>query len=259
MAAAQRNCNVYKMQGDSCRYKACLYIENAPDYFQLKREFHEIFDEAIEICPEYSDAYRAKSVAYLKTGDFITWKKLMDKAVALNPKDHLGYRGWCRFQFFRDYEGAIEDLEQLRTVLGYDIGFSQNGHYHLEMAIGLCYKMIGDKEKAISIMEKYLRTEGVVVGLFDYLHLGVLYMEVGSNEKAMNAFQFQSEHNELADNQYYLGLLHKKMGNQDGYEKAILKAKELYENGIHQFDPYTHQVDNVYYADIQSEINVINK
>ena len=57
--------------------------------------------KALEICPSYHPAYRAKSTAYLKTGDFITWKKLMDKAVELSPEDHLDYRGWCRFQFLK--------------------------------------------------------------------------------------------------------------------------------------------------------------
>ena len=62
----------------------------------------------------------------------------MNKAVALDPKEHLPYRGWCRYQFFRDYEGAIQDIERLDSLSKYDIGYSVNAEYHLHIARALC-------------------------------------------------------------------------------------------------------------------------
>ncbi|WP_321538873.1 tetratricopeptide repeat protein [Flavobacterium piscinae] len=81
--------------------------------YQFSKEYQSILNESLKIDSTFDYAYWAKSIAYLKSGDFITWKKLIDKAVDLNPVEYLGYRGWCRYQFFRDYEGAINDIEAL--------------------------------------------------------------------------------------------------------------------------------------------------
>src|SRR5690606_11486794 len=133
---AQPNCEVYKFSGDTLKYKACKKAMEVSGHYQFSKEYQTILDEAIKIDPTFDYAYWAKSIAYLKSGDFITWKTLIDKAVELNANEHLGYRGWCRYQFFRDYKGAIADIEKLDSLVTYDIGQSQNGTYHLNIAKG---------------------------------------------------------------------------------------------------------------------------
>lgn len=254
---SQRNCNIYKWEGDSCRYEACIFLEEAPRYFQLRKEYHEIYDRAIEICSNYSDAYRAKSVAYLKTGDFITWKGLMDKAVAIDPKEHLGYRGWCHFQFFRDYESAIADIEELDRLTEYNIGYSQNGMYHLNIAKALCYKMIGQKTMAITIIQNQMKTEGYKAGLYDYLHLGVLFLETNQFKKAEKAFLSQLQEYDCAENRYYLALAYKATKQTEMSKANIGHARSLYNENQVMHDPYTHQIDKIYLKDIIAEQRLI--
>ena len=55
--------------------------EEAKNHHQFSKKYQEIYDMAIEKCPYFADAYQARSVAYLKSGDFLTWKKLIDKAL----------------------------------------------------------------------------------------------------------------------------------------------------------------------------------
>jgi tetratricopeptide (TPR) repeat protein len=186
-------------------------------------------DAALAIDSTFDYAYKVKSIAYLKSGDFIEWKRLMDKAVGLDPKAHLRYRGWCRFQFFRDYEGAIKDIERLDSLFVSDIGYSQNGTYHLKVALGLCYKMLGNTDKAISLISEQIKKNEEInfVGEYDYLHLGVLYLHKGAYEKALWAFQSQSKESELSENQYYLALTYKALQQTENFRNAILKAKEL--------------------------------
>lgn len=107
---AQLNCNVYKE--DKACYEACTIAVEAGNY-QGYKQSQQGFDKAITLCPALSYAWFEKSVPYLKRGLFVEWRKLIDKAVELDPLQHLGYRGWCRYQFLRDYKGAIEDLEKL--------------------------------------------------------------------------------------------------------------------------------------------------
>jgi tetratricopeptide (TPR) repeat protein len=178
---SQPNCNVYKMNNNQPCYEACVTATES-EAGQGTKASQLQFDKAIELCPSFDYAYFEKAVPYLKRGDFITWRKLIDKAVELNPTGHLGYRGWCKYQFVRDYRGAIKDLEKLDSLLSYDIGYSINGDYQLNIAKALCYKAIGQKSKAVEIIENQLAQKGYTPMTYDYLHLGVLKMETGDTD-----------------------------------------------------------------------------
>lgn len=252
----QPNCEAYKYFGDTLKYEACIKANEREGHYQFSKEYQTALDKSLEIDPTFDFAYKAKSTAYLKSGDFITWKKLMDKAVELKPKEHLAYRGWCRYQFFRDYKGAIKDIEKLDNLVDYDIGQSQNGTYHLNIAKGLCYKAIGEKEKAIEILEKQIKLneEENFVGAFDYLHLGVTYLETQKFVKAVEAFKKQSQNNELAENQYYLAITYKKISKLPDYKFCLKKAQELYIKGKKMSDSYSNPMDKIYLKNIEDEI-----
>lgn len=253
---SQPNCEVYKYNRDTLKYQACKKAEEINNYYQFSKEFQAILDESILIDSTFAFPYREKSVAYLKSGDFVTWKKLIDKAVHFNPQENLGYRGWCRLQFFRDYNGAIQDIEKLDSLAEYNIGYSIDGVYHLNIAKGLCYKSIGEKEKAIQIIEKQIAQNEAnnFTGVYDYLHLGVLYLERNELEKALETFKKQSKKNELADNQYYSALTYKALKKTDEYKSCLKKAKELYDSGRKMFDPYTTPMDKIFLENIENEI-----
>lgn len=253
-AFSQYNCNIFKMNNDQPCYEACLAaIEAEPG--QGKRSSQMLFDKAIELCPTFDYPYFEKSVPYIKRGDFITWKKLIDKAVELNPKGHLGYRGWCKFQFLRDYKGAIRDFEKLDSILNYDIGYSMNGNYQLNIVKGLCYKAIGQKDKAIEVIEKQLSEEGYAAMTYDYFHLGVLKMEAGDTSGAIAYLRKSISINDyLAEPYYYLGLIYKKQNLTKEFKDNIKKAKAYYLKGYKLFDPYTNPVDKIYLADIEKEL-----
>ncbi|WP_282030952.1 tetratricopeptide repeat protein [Winogradskyella eximia] len=254
---AQPNCDAFTYYGDTLKYKACKKAEEIKGHYQFSKRYQEILDESIAIDSTFAYAYREKSTAYLKSGDFITWKQLIDKAVEHNFKENLGYRGWCRYQFFKDYKGAIEDIEELENKVKFDIGTSANGDYHLNIAKALCYKAIGQKEKAIEIINKQLNSEDHFLGLYDYLHLGVLYFEQNEFEKAIEAFNKQTEDNELAENQFYLALTYKALKMPADYKTHLNEAKTLYLDERKMFDPYTNPMDKIYFEDIEAELKEI--
>ncbi|MHA7128824.1 hypothetical protein [Algoriphagus namhaensis] len=241
----------YKYSGDLKKYEACLVAEERSGHYQFSYEYQNALDRALEIDPDFAPAYKYKSTAYLKSGDFTGWKKLMDKAVELDPVSHLDYRGWCRFQFFRDYAGAIADIERLAALLDGDLGYSQNGYYHLEIARALCYKGLGDSEKAISIIENKLSESGYSPGPYDYIHLGVLYLEKGQFRQAKKAFLNQEKINDLAENRYYFALTAIELGDLEKAKENLELAREKYAKGFKMFDPYTDQMDKIYLESIE--------
>ncbi|WES96204.1 tetratricopeptide repeat protein [Chryseobacterium arthrosphaerae] len=237
---AQVNCNA--VEGENCK-KACELYNWASD-LQGSGESQEGFDKAIGLCPDFSNAYMEKAVPYLKNGDFSTWKTLIDKAVALDPKMHLGYRGWCKFQFLRDYSGAVQDLETLKQYYPEDLGRSLNGDYHLEVVKAMSYSALGQKGKATGIIEKLLATRGYVKGLFDHYQLGVTYFEQGRYDKALENFEKQSKEYDFAENIYFKSKV-SKIRNKDYLDLKMLALK-TYDEGKVMKDVYTHHFNKIY-------------
>jgi tetratricopeptide (TPR) repeat protein len=255
---AQINCNVYKMENDQACYEACI-LATEETYGQGTRESQIRFDQAIALCSKLDYAYFEKAVPYLKRGDFVTWRKLIDKAVNINPVVHLGYRGWCRYQFLRDYKGAINDLEKLDSLSPHDIGYSINGDYQLNFAKALCYKAIGQKTKALEIMEEQLAKENYTPMTYDYLHVGVLKMDLGDLDGGIEYLKKSIAYNEyLAEPYYYLALTYKKKNSIKDFAENIEKAKTHYLKGYRRFDPYTHPMDKVYLAEIEKELRELD-
>ena len=247
------NCNVYLYNKDTAQYKACKSVEYVP-YYQYTRQYQERFDKALEICPYFAYAYRAKSTAYLKSGDFLTWKYLIDKAVQYDTMSHIGYRGWCRYQFFRDYEGAIADIEYLEkrnNIL--HVGYSANGDYHLIVAKAICYSALNKKRKAIQILENLFSTNGYDAGLFDYYQLAVTYFQVNDYANALKYLDKQSERNEFAENKYYKARIAKIKKDKKTFEKEKSEAIRLYNDKKVLFDPYTTHFNKVYLSTIVNE------
>jgi tetratricopeptide (TPR) repeat protein len=247
---SSQNCNAFLMAGDTLQFRACKIAERANRYYQYSREYQVTLDSALMVCPYFSYGYRAKSTAYLKSGDFVRWKRLIDEAVKYNTKEFLAYRAWCRYQFFRDYTGAIADLEWLEQLTGPLIEYSVDGNYHLTIAKGLCYKAGSNVEKAIAVISTQLEVANYEAGIFDYLHLGVLYLEASQYAKAIDALKRQEAMNNLAECQYYLALTYQLSGSSDLSYQAIRSAEQLYEKGMRLQDVYTEMQDKVYFAQI---------
>jgi tetratricopeptide (TPR) repeat protein len=253
LCVSQPNCNVYKFNKNEPCYQACEESMKAIEYAQGSRESQVHFDKAIERCPSFDYAYFEKAVPYLKRGEFIEWKKLIDKAVELNPAERLGYRGWCRYQFLRDYKGAIQDLERLDSLVGYDIGYSANGDYHLKVALALCYKQSGQKQEAHRILEEHVSRKDYTPMPYDFLHLGVIKLELKDFAGAIAAFEKQIRYNDFqAENYYYMALAYKGLRNKNAFHGNLVKAKEHYRANKHLVDPYTHQADRIFLSEIEA-------
>jgi len=85
---AQYNCGTLK---DSSAIRACRLYDAADSLAQGSPKCEHYLDSAIAICPNFAPAWHERSVPYLKRGDFVTWRRYLDKAVALDSS-YLAYR-----------------------------------------------------------------------------------------------------------------------------------------------------------------------
>lgn len=248
---SQPNCNIYKTPGDDSCYNACMIAVKAADR-QGARDSQEEFDKATALCPKLDYAYAEKAVPFLKRGDLKSWKVMIDKAVELNPSAHLPYRAWCRFQFARDYRGALEDFKQLRKMKGQEFGYSQNGDYDLNIVEGICYDQINQTKTGIELIEKRLAMTTYSPGLYDYLHLGIMQIKLRDWKRAIVSLEKQLKVNDyLADTYFYLALAYREIGEEKKAKEFITKAKDFYTKGYTRRDPYTHPTDKIFLSDIE--------
>ncbi|MDF0705736.1 hypothetical protein [Flagellimonas okinawensis] len=88
--------------------------------------------------PKYSEAFFERSVPFNKNGDYATGFYYLNHAVELNPLEHLGYRGYMKLRFLRNYKAALADFDRLDAMTpdvvdapwGEDIDFLRGEAYY---------------------------------------------------------------------------------------------------------------------------------
>lgn len=250
---AQPNCKAFLWQGDTAQYLACkLLEENIEKYYQFSKEFHGLLDSALEICPRFAYAYREKAAPYIKSGHFLEWKKYMDLAVKYDTLGYLPVRASLRYKFFADYKGTLEDIALLEQKVKGNIGYSSNGTYHLLVVKALCLKLSGQLTPGIQVLESWINSKEYTAGLYEFLHLGVMYLEAGDYSKAEHYLILQNKKYEYAETYYYLAVLSKKQNQPDKMKSYLAKASELFLKNIKLNDPYNYLVDQIDFGQIRN-------
>lgn len=250
----QPNCEMY---ADSLCKKSCNIAWEASKYQGAKKS-QELFDESIKLCPDFAYSYFEKSVPYLKQGLFKEWKSLIDKAVELDAK-YLLNRGINQVQFIRNYEEGLKDLENLYNQLQtFEIGYSPSGEYHAQLLRAICYQKLGQLDKSIGIMEELVTSKNYHQGLYDYFHIGIVYLQNGDLEKAEESFIKQNNENELAETLYYYSKIYEAKKDSNSQKRTLIKAKELYSNNQKMNNNYYHYIDQIFLRDIEKELRKLN-
>jgi tetratricopeptide (TPR) repeat protein len=91
---------------------------------------------------------------------------------------------------------------------------------------------------------------------YDYLHLGVLKMEIGDDDEAVLYLKKAISINDyLAESYYYLALIYKRKNLLKEFKENMGKAKTYYLKGYKRTDPYIHPLDKIYLKDIDKELD----
>lgn len=243
---AQPNCNFYLWKGDTLQYEACkLLTENQNKHYQFSKEFHHLLDSAIKLCPYFAYAYREKAAPYVKSGNFILWKKYIDLAVKYDSAAYLPVRASLRYKFFGDYEGTIQDIELFEKMNKDPLAYTSNGTYHLTIVKALCYKQLNAPEQSINLIESLLKNKNHSIGYYDQFHLGVMYLQKQQYDKAIEILNKQVGTYDFAEARYYLAICYKETGKTAAYEQAKALALKLYEEQNKLFDQYHYMIDQI--------------
>lgn len=252
------NCNLYK-QDQNC-YQACLLAGKAITYNQGEDKSQQYFDKSIALCSTFDYSYYEKAVPFAKRGMIREWKEMIDVAVKINPREHLRTRGWYHFFFMHHYEAAIKDIDEVSQLFkGNDIGYTGDGTYHLNIIKALCYKKMGKTNKAIETILTQISNENHQFGVYDHLHLGVLYLENKEYQLAIKELDIQKDFSDDCEVYFYKALAYKGLKMTHEYKINLDLAKAYYIKEKTMENNYRQMIDEIFLADIENELILSQK
>jgi len=227
------------------RLAAIKYYKKGLKAPQGSVESQYFFDLSIQTDPTLSHAYFEKSVPYNKRGDYAEGYRLLDRAVALKPKLHLGYRGWLKLVKLKDYKGCISDLKELIRIKSDRVknAWGENIHYLLGIALSGLYHY----NDAIQEFTKALEDHDGKVNVNVFLYRGMAHLELTNLERAENDFLSCLKSNEyFTEAYYYMGILNAMRHQKAKAKLCFKKAMELYSKGYKNKNPYNEVFKELY-------------
>ena len=138
-----------------------------------------LLDKAARINPENELVWKELSWPYLYSGDYKKWSEYIDKAISLNPQEWQGNRGYIKLSFFKDYGGALYDIEAHDTIKT-EISF-RGRVYATSYLKGLCYLGLENYELASSSFLSYLESIENKQGSFEVNPMANIYLGIIEN------------------------------------------------------------------------------
>lgn len=246
--------NLYTTQNIELAEKT---YQDAIQFRQGSTAFQNGIADAIKINPKYDEAVNELSVAYLKRGLPHKWKPQFDKAVKLNPKEWIPWRGYLYLWFYRDYKKAIADFDTSDTLTPNFIDAPQ-GH-SVDYWRGIAYLGLKDHTESIRYFDKYIAKEIEESGedwveVTAFLYKGVAYYEIGKYDKALVAFnkQLQYSRNLSADAKYYKALIFKDQKKNEAAKTTLDSAIEDFNSGYFNSRAYVETLRQIYRQDLEN-------
>jgi tetratricopeptide (TPR) repeat protein len=209
-------------------------------------------DSALRIDPTNARIWQQKSMPYLKNGDFMSWRKYINKAVENEPKKHLAYRGFCAAVFVKDYESALIDFENRQKLNPKDLIHEMD--HSLDFWRGLCYLGMGQLDSARFFMEKSVNDQLALrsaewAHYNDFFYLGVIYYDLNNLDKAQFYIDASlKNYPQFPDAHYYKALILNKLDKRD---EALNHLKQIENAWIKR---YRMNEDNEVYSNYPKQI-----
>jgi len=233
------------------------------DYAQLARYCERgspknmrLLEKAIKIDPQNDLAWRDLALPYLYAGMINEWNKHMKKAVELNPVAWQDWRGYQKLYFFRDYSGALFDLDATDTLTFNQVDYPQN--ISVDYLRGMCYLGLEQYDRSIEYFDKYIDDETEKVGEAYVDESAFLYLGIIANSQ--NRFDDAIKHFERAakfeignaDLDYHKAKAYLSIGEIEKAQELLLNAKKKFEDDEYMRGFRYEAIEQLYLSDIKT-------
>lgn len=201
-----------------------LLAQSARSYFKAGEEFHRSMDyrdaiaqytKAIELDPEFDEAYINRARAFSQTGDHASAAVDFDRALAFNEKDHELYYLSAREWYLQG--NSRVSLAKLNQAIDRKRNFLEA--YQLRADV---YMELRQYEKALQDYQRSLKINEDDEG---YYHLGSAYENLGMLKEAEEAYQQSiDENNRIPETHLALARL---QYQRKKYDEALGSVRQM--------------------------------
>jgi tetratricopeptide (TPR) repeat protein len=227
------------------------------EYYQrgfAEEEFHQgsvvqrqLYDTAIMINPKNAEAWFEKGSWNVKIGDYVNYFTLMNKAVELNPKVYMGWRGSIKLYVLKDYEGAIKDIEGHAAVFPGVTTYTrgENANYLIRLA----KKQQGKYEQSITYFNKcadeIIKDRGEKwVDIHLFVYRGIARMRLEQYREAITDFDIAlRNYDKIPESYYHKALALQKLGESAAACQNLDKAMTIARQGYIYKEAYKDVID----------------
>lgn len=244
----------YHMSDEERKTKSLDYTALAGLLERGSPKSMRLLEKAVRLDPNNDRAWRELSLPYLYAGLIEEWNKNITKAIEVNPQAWQSWRAHDRMYYFRDYAGALFDLDATDTLTKNQVDYAQNTS--VDFLRGVCYLGMHDYPKSEEYFNIYIEDEQAKVGdkFVDetaFLYLGIIALYKDNYSQAIEYLKRGIKYEEgYADYHYHLARAYCFLGD-------IKQASSEIEIALKKFDDNNHlrgfryeSVEQIYRAQI---------
>lgn len=216
----------------------------------------KVLHEALKLQPEEAHLWREIGIPYGKRGFAAEFYENYGKAAKYDPLNWQGWRGYMYLYFYRDYERALQDFNELDALTPNFVDHPQATSIHYMRAI--CHLQMDQYEKAHSYWDLHIAEESKSVGeeYIDsktYLLHGITFYKQDNLNEAMKSFEKGILYDKSNANLWYWkAKLAHQLGNQNTAAEAVKKAKYYYHKESYNDRSYNEEFYQTYLLDIET-------
>ncbi len=216
----------------------------------------QLLDKAVRINPKNDLAWRELSLPYLYAGMYEEWNQHIVKAIELNAQAWQAWRGYDRLFFFRDYAGALFDLDASDTLTRNQVDYPQN--ISVDYLRGLCYFGLKDYDKSVEYFQSFVQDETIKLGegYLDesvFIYLGLIAIRQNKLKTAIGYFQRGNKFEEsFADFNFHLAKVYCILDETELAQKELDIARNKFEDNNRLRGYRFEAIEQIYLSDIDA-------
>jgi tetratricopeptide (TPR) repeat protein len=236
-------------------------LSGAGNFVKNRRVY---IDSALSIVPWSAELWLQKGLPLIFSGKYELGMPCLDSAVKYAGKGYIGYRGYVKCIFQKQYKESITDLIKARQLNS--IGQIEDHPY--SFFIGLCYLQLNMFDSSENIFKTSINKVSdehgpMAVNYLEWFYYGINLYEKDEYGAAIACFDSSLiYYPQFSDAKFYKAWCLKEQGQ---YPQALALMKEsqddlaqgntINDDNAH-IEPYPYQVSRY---NIEQSINILNK
>jgi tetratricopeptide (TPR) repeat protein len=197
------------------------------------------YDSSLKIDPTKDEYWQMKAMPYFKQRKYEVGMQYLNKAVELNPKEWLQYRGFINCIFVKNYNAAIADYSLFKKQYGVQVRMEHSTNFYL----GLSYLMLNKYDSANYFFEEDIaKSTEASIHFMNWFYLGIVHYEQQNYTSAVDNFdKVLATYPNFSDAQFYKAKCLRFLHQNAAAKELLLLSRENFIKG------YTFTEDNIVY------------